>query len=37
MHNIDKLKLLTIERIKTCADANLLDLILKLIPPESNQ
>ena len=37
MQQIDNLRLQIIERVKTCADASLLDLISKLFPPEGNQ
>ena len=35
MKQIENLRHLIIERVQTCTDASLLDLILKLFPPKS--
>ena len=37
MKQIENLRLQIIERVKTSTDASLLDLILKLFPPECDQ
>ena len=36
MNQIENLRLQIIERVKTCSDISLLDLILKLFPPKCN-
>lgn len=37
MKQIENLRLQIYERVKTCADPSLLDLILKLFPSESKK